>query len=179
MPLESSDSSSSSRRGEMAEPLLQEELQDLRSLVVHADHLRWVTRGARTSGFDAIVSRFIGDWREWSERAARSLVDLGIPPDGRVSSLTDGSYRAWLPDGWVEGADAESWMFHELGVLAEWARVRKELATPAEFTEFFEAVEAGSPKSAPRCRLGVRAARPPPVRRSFPGRPRWTRASPN
>jgi hypothetical protein len=111
--------------------------------VVHADHLRWVTRASVSSGFDAIVHRFIEDWRSWSEVAARSLVDLDIPPDGRVSSLTEGTYRAWLPDGWVESADAEAWMFRELSVLAEWAGVRKQQAERSEVIEFFAAIEVG------------------------------------
>ena len=122
--------------------LLQEELQELRTLVVHSDHLRWVTRGAQASGFDAIVYRFAEDWRRWSECVARALIDLDLPPDGRVSSLTEGSYRAWLPDGWIERADAENWIGRELEVLAEWAHVRREQAKTG-LVELFEAIETG------------------------------------
>jgi hypothetical protein len=123
--------------------LLQEELQDLRSLVAHSDHLRWVTRDALGSGFDATVQRFAEDWRRWSESVARSLIDLGTPPDGRVSALTEGSYRAWLPDGWVEIHDAEQWLRRELGVLAEWAHVRREQVGADDFVELFETIETG------------------------------------
>jgi starvation-inducible DNA-binding protein len=129
--------------GSATETLLQEELQDLRSLIVHADHLRWVTRGPAAKGFGALVYRFSEDWRRWSESIADCLIDLGVPPDGRVSSLTDGSYRAWLPGDWVETPEADRWILSELGVLAEWAHVRKEEAKPLEVVQLFEDIETG------------------------------------
>jgi starvation-inducible DNA-binding protein len=139
----SETSSSGGEREGTTEALLQEELRDLRSLVVHADHLRWVTRGAAAKDLDALVYRFSEDWRRWSESIASCLVKLGVPPDGRVSSLTDGSYRAWLPDDWVETSEADRWILGELGVLAEWAHVRKEAAEPLEVVQLFEDIETG------------------------------------
>lgn len=143
MPIGNSAVSGEVGSGSAPATLLQEELRDLRSLVVHADHLRWVTRGAEGSGFDEIVYRFAEDWRRWSECVARTLLGLDVSPDGRVSSLTDGSYRAWLPVGWVESPVAEQWIRRELKVLAEWAHVRKEQAAKADVVELFEAIETG------------------------------------
>jgi hypothetical protein len=128
-------------RGGAAESLLQQELQDLRSIFVHADHLRWVTRGAAAKDFDALVFRFSENWRRWSEPVASCLI--GVPPDGRVSSLTDASYRAWLADDWIESSEADRWILRELGVLAEWAHVRKEDAEPVAVAQLFEIIEAG------------------------------------
>ena len=129
--------------GSATETLLQEELQDLRSLVVHADHLRWVTRGPEAKDFDALVYRFSEDWRRWSESVASCLIHLGSPPDGRVSALTEGSYRAWLPDDWVEIGEAGRWITRELGVLSEWVHVRKEEAGLSEVVRLFEGIEMG------------------------------------
>jgi hypothetical protein len=123
--------------------LLEEELQDLRSLVVHADHLRWVTHSPEAKDFDALVYRFSEDWRRWSESVASCLVHLGSPPDGRVSALTEGSYRAWLPGDWVEIGEAGRWITRELGVLSEWVHVRKEEARLSEVVRLFEGIEMG------------------------------------
>jgi hypothetical protein len=144
MSVRGTETSSSQRvREGTTEALLQEELRDLRSLVVQADHLRWVTRGSAAEDFDALVYRFSEDWRRWSESIASCLVNLGVPPDGRVSSLTDGSYRAWLPDDWVETSEAVRWTLRELGILAEWAHARKDAAEPLEVVQLFEDIETG------------------------------------
>jgi hypothetical protein len=82
-------------------------------------HLRWVTRGPDAKDFDELVYRFSEDWRRWSESVASCLIHLGFPPDGRVSALTEGSYRGWLPGDWVEIGEAGKWITRELGVLSE------------------------------------------------------------
>jgi hypothetical protein len=143
MPVGRTEGGRDGESGGVTETLLQEELQDLRSLVVHADHLRWVTRGRDAKDFDALVYRFSEDWRRWSESLANRLVQLGSPPDGRVSALTEGSYRAWLPGDWVEIGEARRWITRELGVLSEWAHVRKEEAGLSEVVRLFEGIEMG------------------------------------
>jgi len=76
------------------------------------------------------VYRFSEDWCRWSESIASCLTDLGVPPEGRVSSLTERGYRAWFPDDWAETSEADRWILREFGVLAEWAHVRKDEAEP-------------------------------------------------
>jgi starvation-inducible DNA-binding protein len=143
MPVRATETRSGGEKGGTTETLLQAELRDLRSLVVHADHLRWVTRGPAAEDFDALVYRFSEDWRRWTESIASCVIDLGIPPDGRVSSLTEGSYRAWLPDDWVETTEADRWMLGELGVPAEWAHVRKAEAEALEVVQLFDDIATG------------------------------------
>lgn len=143
MSVGSTETSRDGEKGSATATLLQEELQDLRSLVVHADHLRWVTRGSEAKDFDAMVYRFSEDWRRWSESVASCLIHLGFPPDGRVSALTEGSYRAWPPDDWVEIGEADEWITRELAVLSEWLQARKEGAGRSEVVRLFEGIEMG------------------------------------
>lgn len=143
MPVGRTEAGRDGESGGATETLLQEELQDLRSLVVHADHLRWVTRGPDAKDFDALVYRFSEDWRRWSESVASCLVHLGSPPDGRVSALAEGSYRAWLPGDWVEIGEAGRWITRELGVLSEWVHLRKEEAGLSEVVRLLEGIEMG------------------------------------
>jgi len=119
MPVGTTGAGRTAGKRNTTEMLLQEELQDLRSLLVQADHLRWVTRGEDATSFCSLVRRFSEEWRIWSEGVARCLIRLGVPPDGRVSSLTEGSYRAWLPGEWVDVREADEWMLRELGVLGD------------------------------------------------------------
>jgi hypothetical protein len=143
MPGGRTESGRDGESGGATETLLQEEMQDLRSLVVHADHLRWVTRGPEAKDFDALVYRFSEDWRRWSESVASCLVHLGSAPDGRVSALTEGSNRACLPGEWVEIGEAGRWITHELGVLSKWAHARKEEAELTEVVRLLEGIEMG------------------------------------
>jgi hypothetical protein len=120
---------------------LQEELQDLRSLQIHADHLRWIARGARSQEFDRLLRDFSEEWRDCAEQVAHSLAALGQPPDGRVASLTEGSYRGWLPGNWLGMEGAAEWVERELGVLGSWAHLRSEQASDGNLEEVFDVIE--------------------------------------
>jgi hypothetical protein len=104
----------------------QEELVDLRSLAVHADHVRWTTRGPHAGAFSSVVRRFATEWAAWSERLADYLVGHHTTPDGRVSTLTHGRYRGWLPCTWRDAVEAETWLLHEIEVLRSWTHTRAE-----------------------------------------------------
>lgn|GEM_PF-5358260 len=123
--------------------LLQDELQELRSLCVHSDHLRWVTRGPESAGFDALVRGFVDDWRGWVEQLAHCLVLRHRPPDGRVSALTRGAYRGWLPGDWLDVGDSTNWLGHELGALGEWAHQRRQEVEGDDSGAVFTQIESG------------------------------------
>ena len=123
--------------------LLQDELQDLRSLTVHADHVRWVTVGQDAKSFELLVRYFSDEWRGWAERLAHRLVDRRWPPDGRVSALPDGSYRSWLSGEWLEISEAGDWMDHELRVLGNWARARSEEVDEPDVVRLLVEIEDG------------------------------------
>lgn len=125
-----------------ADRLLQDELRDLRSLVINADHIRWVTIGADSAALDTLLHTFADDWRELSDRVAHCLVAHGSPPDGRVSTLTDVSKRGWLPGGsWIAVDDARQWVCRELANLASWAHTRGEEVGDAALAPLFTEVE--------------------------------------
>jgi hypothetical protein len=131
------------RTSTTAEHLLEEELQDLRSMGVHADHVRWVTQGRDAGAFDALLRRFSEEWRGWVEQIAHGLVRRGIPPDGRVSALTDGRYRGWLARDWLEISEASAWVTGEIRVLGNWARSRGEDVNEHELKGLFGEIEKG------------------------------------
>jgi hypothetical protein len=125
------------------ESILQDELQDLRSMTAHADHLRWVTRGDRSDSFDELVCRFSDEWRAWAEKVARGLIRRDSAPDGRVSSLTEGTYRGWLPGEWLDISTASEWITRELDVLGSWLHSRSEQVDDYQLRELFVAIEQG------------------------------------
>jgi hypothetical protein len=125
------------------EHLLQEELQDLRTLSIHSDHLRWVTCGRDIEKFDAIVSQFAAEWRGWGDELAHCLIRHGYPPDARVSALTNGSHRGWLSADWLDISDAGKWIARELDVLSSWSHWRREEAEEDEVKTLFAQIEKG------------------------------------
>ena len=133
------------------ERLLQEELRDLRSMSVRADHVRWVTSGPRADAFGALVGRFSVEWRDWTEKIAHSLIAHAWPPDGRISALKE--ERAWLAAEWLEMGQASEWIARELEVLASWAHSRAEQVEADDLIQLFSDIEDGL--AAQRLRLGT------------------------
>jgi hypothetical protein len=123
--------------------LLQDELQDLRSLSVHADHVRWITREPEGESLRTLLKGFSSEWSEWTERVALFLIGQGRPPDGRVSALTESSYRAWLPGDWLDTSKAGAWIAEEIEVLDNWTHERSDQALEAELVALFTEIERG------------------------------------
>lgn len=118
-----------------ATDLLQQELQDLRSMEVQADHVRWLVKDETGPKLDRLLCQFAEQWRDAADRVAKSLVRHGEPPDGRLGSLADGSYRGWLPREWLDGRDAARWALHEIEVLGNWSRLRSESVEDQDVAE--------------------------------------------
>ena len=127
-------------RGEAAE--LQGELRDLLNLAVVGDHIRWVLVDD-----DGELAEWLADavpeWRALADRVAERLVELDVPPDGRVRSLAEDIPLNWVPDGWLSRDQAERLLADRLHVVSSWARVRRSQATDGETAQLLEAVAAG------------------------------------
>lgn len=127
-------------RDEAAE--LQGELRDLLSLAVVGDHVRWVLVDD-----DGELAEWLADavpkWRALADRVAERLVELHVPPDGRVRSLAEDIPAHWVPNGWLNREQAERLLADRLHVVASWARLRRSQATDGETAQLLEAVAAG------------------------------------
>jgi starvation-inducible DNA-binding protein len=129
-----------SARVEAAE--LQRELRDLLSLAVVGDHVRWVLVGD-----DGELAEWLADavpeWRALADRVAERLVELGVPPDGRVRALAEDIPVHWVPAGWLDREQAERLFADRLHVVSSWARLRRSQASDGETAQLLEAVAAG------------------------------------
>jgi starvation-inducible DNA-binding protein len=127
-------------RGEAAE--LQGELRDLLSLAVVGDHVRWVLVDD-DGDLAAWLADAVPKWRALADRVAERLVELGVPPDGRVRSLAEDIPAHWVPDGWLDREQAERLLADRLHVVSSWARLRQAQAPDGETAQLLEAVAAG------------------------------------
>jgi starvation-inducible DNA-binding protein len=66
---------------------LQELLRDLLALQLLAKQLHWNVRGANFWSLHVELDGLAQDARDWSDQLAERLVALGIPPDGRPSTV--------------------------------------------------------------------------------------------
>lgn len=136
-------------QGQAAE--LQRELRDLLCLAVVGDHIRWVLVD------DCELAEWLADavpeWRALADRVAERLIELGVPPDGRVRSLTEDIPAHWVPDGWLDREQGERLLADRLHVVSSWARLRRSQATDGETAQLLEAVAAGLESPRPRERL--------------------------
>ena len=122
---------------------LQEELRDLLCLAVVGDHVRWVLAGNEVGEFADWLADAGGRWRDWADQVAKRLIELGIPPDGRVRSLAKDVPINWVPDGWLQLNDAQRLMVDRLRRLAGWAVDRRSLVTDPETLQLLSLVSSG------------------------------------
>lgn len=121
---------------------LQRELRDLLSLAVFGDHVRWVLVEEDGELADWLAEA-VPEWRALADRVAQRLVELGVPPDGRVRSLAQDIPLNWVPDGWLSREQAERLLADRLHVVSAWARLRRSQETDGETAQLLEAVAAG------------------------------------
>jgi starvation-inducible DNA-binding protein len=120
---------------------LQDEMRELLSLAVLGDHVRWVLVD------DAELADWLAEavpkWRAWAGEAARRLVTIGIPPDGRLRSLVRDLSSNWVPDGWLEPAEARGLVDHRVRVAAARARHRQSQASDLALVDLFDRLCTG------------------------------------
>jgi starvation-inducible DNA-binding protein len=129
-----------STRGDAAE--LQRQLRDLLCLAVVGDHIRWVLvdeNGDLAEWLAAVVP----EWRALAEQVAERLIDLGVPPDGRLRALAQDISAHWVPDGWLDREPAERLLADRLQIVSSSARLRRAQASDGETARVLEAVAAG------------------------------------
>jgi starvation-inducible DNA-binding protein len=126
---------------------LQAELQDLLSLAVVGDHVRWVLTGDEAVVLAEWLADAVPQWRALADQVAKHLVTLGVAPDGRVRSLAKDIPLHWVPDGWLRAAEARQLVTHRLGTAAEWARYRRSQATNPDTVRLLDAVCSGLERS--------------------------------
>ena len=141
-------------QGDAAE--LQLQLRDLLSVAVVGDHIRWVLDDDDDDLAEWLAAA-VPEWRALAERVAERLVELGVPPDGRVRSLAEGVSVHWVPAGWLSREQAERLIEDRLHVLSSWTRLRRAQATDRETSRLLDAVAAGlEPFAGPRAGARVR-----------------------
>ena len=105
-------------------------------------------------------------WRSWADQVAKHLVTLGVAPDGRVRSLAMDIPLNWVPDGWLQPAEARELLANRLGGVTRQARYRRSQATNSDVVRVFDAVcsglegQAASLPMVSRSGSGERAAHP-------------------
>jgi hypothetical protein len=109
---------------------LQRQLRDLICLAVVGDHVRWVLTD--DDGLRDWLVEAADRWRGWAEQVAARLVASEVAPDGRVRSLVKDIPLNWVPEGWLSGDDARSWIAERLALVAGSARYRHSQATGAD-----------------------------------------------
>jgi starvation-inducible DNA-binding protein len=119
---------------------IQRELRDLLCLAVLGDHLRWVLAGDETAELANGLAEATARWRASADQVAKHLVSLGVPPDGRVRSLSKDIPLNWVPDGWLSAEETQRLLTARLGTVAEWTRYRGSQATDAKTSELFDTV---------------------------------------
>ena len=120
---------------------LQEEMRDLLSLAVFGDHVRWVlTDDAELADW---LTEAVPKWRAWAGEAARRLVALEIPPDGRLRSLAQDIPSNWVPDGWLDRTEARRLVDHRVHVAAGRAHYRQSQANDPALVDLLDRLCTG------------------------------------
>jgi starvation-inducible DNA-binding protein len=103
---------------------LQQQLNDVLSLAVAGDHVRWVVTGDGSAELAAWLTVAVAEWRGCADRVAQELSASGVAPDGRIRSLARDIPVNWVPDGWLSAADARRLVLDRIGTVAKWTRYR-------------------------------------------------------
>jgi starvation-inducible DNA-binding protein len=88
------------RNGHVGE-LLQDLLIDLVSLTLNANHARWHVIGPSLLPVRQQLVRFVTDLQAWADRVAERSITLGVPVDGRPSTIGRARVLKEFPAGLV------------------------------------------------------------------------------
>jgi starvation-inducible DNA-binding protein len=103
---------------------LQQQLNDLLSLAVVGDHVRWVAKGDGAAELVEWLTEAVAEWRGCAERVAQHLSSSGLAPDGRIRSLATDIPVNWVPDGWLSADEARRLVLDRIATVAGWTRYR-------------------------------------------------------
>jgi DNA-binding ferritin-like protein len=97
---------------------LQQQLNDLLSLAVVGDHVRWVAKGDGAAELVEWLTEAVAEWRGCADRVAQHLSSSGLAPDGRIRSLATDIPVNWVPDGWLSADEARRLVLDRIATVA-------------------------------------------------------------
>jgi starvation-inducible DNA-binding protein len=105
---------------------LQGALVDLVDLSLVAKQVHWNVIGPRFRSIHLQLDEVVDSARQHSDTVAERASALGVPPDGRASTVARGSGIGSVPQGWVKDTDAVGTLVSALGAVITRMRERVE-----------------------------------------------------
>ena len=109
---------------------LQGALVDLLDLSLVAKQVHWNVIGPRFRSIHLQLDEVVDTARRHSDTVAERSSALGVPPDGRATTVAQGSAIGPVPQGWVKDGDAVGTLVSALGAVI--ARMRERVEATAE-----------------------------------------------
>ncbi|MFB7334140.1 DNA starvation/stationary phase protection protein [Streptomyces adustus] len=109
---------------------LQGALVDLVDLSLVAKQVHWNVVGARFRSIHLQLDEVVDSARLHSDTVAERASALGVSPDGRASTVADGSGIGAVPEGWIKDTDAVRTLVAALGAVI--TRMRERVAATGD-----------------------------------------------
>jgi starvation-inducible DNA-binding protein len=103
---------------------LQGALMDLVDLALTSKQIHWNIVGPRFRSIHLQLDEVVASARAHSDTVAERASALGVPPDGRATTVASGSGIKTAPAGWIKDTDAVSAMVDALGSVITRMRER-------------------------------------------------------
>ncbi|MFE5218088.1 MULTISPECIES: Dps family protein [unclassified Streptomyces] len=103
---------------------LQGALVDLVDLALVAKQIHWNVVGPRFRSIHLQLDEVVDSARAHSDTVAERASALGVPPDGRATTVASGSGIKTTPAGWIKDTDAVGTMVAALGAVITRMRER-------------------------------------------------------
>lgn len=115
---------------------LQGALVDLIDLSLVAKQIHWNVIGPRFRSIHLQLDEVVSTARSYTDTVAERASALGIPPDGRSSTVTAASGIARVPGGWLQDTQAVRTMVEALETVVARTRERmRAVSDPDPVTE--------------------------------------------
>ncbi|WP_344570856.1 DNA starvation/stationary phase protection protein [Streptomyces axinellae] len=111
---------------------LQGTLLDLIDLSLVAKQIHWNVVGPRFRSVHLQLDEVVDTARSYSDTVAERASALGISPDGRASTVANGSAISTVKDGWQPDTDAVRTMVEALESVITKARERMKAVGPVD-----------------------------------------------
>jgi starvation-inducible DNA-binding protein len=109
---------------------LQGALVDLVDLSLVAKQIHWTVIGSRFRSIHLQLDEVVETARTYSDTVAERAAALGLPPDGRASSVASGTGISQVDSGWHKDDKAVQVMVGALGAVVN--RMRERMAATEE-----------------------------------------------